>query len=47
MEVLRNQKCVRRKFAPEVTEDAKKLFQLTDNNTIVVKLHIEIGNITI
>ena len=41
-------------FAPEVAEDAKKLFQLTDNNTIVAerskivaKLHIEIGNITI
>ena len=41
-------------FAPEVAEDAKKLFQLTNNNTIiaekskiVAKLHIEIGNITI
>ena len=41
-------------FAPEVAEDAKKLFQVTNDNTIiaeknniVARLHIEIGNITI
>jgi hypothetical protein len=41
-------------FAPEVAEDAKKLFQVTNDNIIiaekskiVAKLHIEIGNTTI
>ena len=41
-------------FAPEVAEDPKKLFQVTNNNIIIAekskviaKLHIEIGNITI
>src|SRR5438105_14026391 len=39
-------------FTPEVAEDAKKLFQVTNDNIIiaekskiVAKLHIEIGNI--